>query len=223
VIAFLFKFFTLRLNYEAYLSLGKKHFLIGVLATWVVGMGRYWDDTEAEILQHLGLGSVIYIFVLAYLIYIVVYPLKSEGWTYYRVVTFISLTSFPALLYAIPVERWVPLETAISINAWFLMVVALWRVVLLFHFLLRFAKLSFATVFTVALLPITLIIVVLTMLNLEKAVFDIMSGVQDRTPDDGAYGVLVSLTGISLVLFLPLLLSYVLIIIARRKKSKASE
>ncbi len=220
MIAFLFKFFTLRLDYEAYLSLGKKHFLFGVLATWLVGMGRYWDDTEAGILQHLGLGSVIYIFVLAFLIYIVVYPLKPKGWTYFRVVTFISLTSFPAVLYALPVEKWVPLETAIRINTWFLIVVALWRVVLLFHFLLRFAKLGFTTVLIVALLPLTLIIVVLTMLNLERAVFDIMRGMHDQTPDDGAYLVLVNLTAISVVLFLPLVISYLFTIHRRRKKAK---
>jgi len=86
------------------LRYNKSHFIAGLIGTWIVGMGRYWDDPGAKLLQHLGMGSVIYIFVLAALIWIIILPFKVERWSYFTVLTFISLTSFPAIFYGIPVE-----------------------------------------------------------------------------------------------------------------------
>ena len=123
---------TFKSTREEMLQFGKMHFLAGLIGTWIVGMGRYWDDPEAKLLQHLGLGSVIYIFVLAVLIWLIVLPFKVEKWSYFTVVTFISLTSFPAVFYAIPVERFLSIGAANSINVWFLAIVAAWRLGLLF-------------------------------------------------------------------------------------------
>ena len=39
----------------------------------------------------------------------------------------VSLTSPLAWLYALPVERWCDLRTAISLNLWFLAIDAQWR------------------------------------------------------------------------------------------------
>ena len=220
MISNIIKLLTFRLKREGFLNMDRKYLLTGIFFTWIVGMGRYWDDTEAHLMQHLGMGSVVYIFLLSLLIYLVVWPLKPKNWTYTNVLTFISLTSIPAILYALPVERWFSLEVAISMNTWFLIVVALWRVLLLFYFLKVFAQLGGWSVTIVALLPICFIIVLLTVLNLERAVFDIMGGYRDQTPDDGAYQVLVSLTMISVILFIPLLLSYVVLIQTRRLARK---
>ena len=126
---------TFRLTRDEMLQFNWKHFTVGLFATWIVGMGRYWDDKGASLIQHLGLGSVIYIFVLAFFIWLIVLPYFVEGWNYFTVLTFISLTSFPAIFYAIPVERYYTLQTANSINVWFLSIVALWRLLLLFYFL----------------------------------------------------------------------------------------
>jgi hypothetical protein len=49
---------------------------------------------------------------------------------YERVLTFVTLTAPPALLYAIPVERFMALQDAQITNFWFLAIVALWRVAL---------------------------------------------------------------------------------------------
>jgi hypothetical protein len=51
---------------------------------------------------------------------------------------------------------------------------------------------------------------VLTALNLERVVFDFMGGIRasDRTVNDGAYGVLIMISMISALAFLPLLASY---------------
>ncbi len=200
------------------LKFNRKHFYLGLVGTWLVGMGRYWDDTGANLMQHLGLGSVIYIFVLALFIWLILVPFKIENWNYFTVVTFIGLTSFPAIFYAIPVEKFLSIETSNTINVWFLAIVAAWRLALLYYFLKHFTKLDKGNIITVTLMPICVIISVLTMLNLHRVVFNIMGGMRNPTPHDSSYMVLMLLTGISLFLSIPLLISYGVGIYNRRKK-----
>ncbi|RIV21510.1 hypothetical protein DYU11_19095 [Fibrisoma montanum] len=214
---------TFRITRDELLNLTRKHFIAGLIGTWLVGIGRYWDDAGASLLQHTGLGSVIYIFLLSLFIWLIVKPLRVDNWHYGTVLTFISLTSFPAIFYAIPVEQFTPLATANRINVWFLAIVAAWRLGLLFYFLRVFTWLGVNYIITITLMPICLIISTLTVLNLQRAVFDIMGGLRNATPHDGAYAVLVALTVVSAVLTLPLLLVYCVAIIRRseqRKKEK---
>ncbi len=213
------KLLTFSLSREEMLQFNRTHFIAGLVGTWVVGMGRYWDDAGANILQHLGLGSVIYIFVLAALIWTILLPFKVDNWNYFTVVTFIGLTSFPAIFYAIPVERFLSIETANSINVWFLAIVAAWRLGLLYYFLKQFTRLAFWNILTVTLMPICLIISILTALNLHRVVFNIMGGVRNPTPHDASYMVLMLLTGVSSVLILPLIISYGIGIYKRRARS----
>jgi hypothetical protein len=202
---------TFRMSRQNFLDLGRGHFLFGLVSTWIVGMGRYWDDPGAKLVQHLGLGSVIYIFVLSMFVWLVIWPLRSKQWSYAKVLTFVSLTSAPAILYAIPVERFFALETARSVNAWFLAIVATWRVALLIFFLRKYAQLGAFQIIVAACLPLTMIVTTLTALNLERAVFDLMGGLREGggTANDTAYAVLFTLTYFSVILFVPLLLCYV--------------
>lgn len=201
---------TFRTTREEFLRFGNGHLAAGVVCTWVVGVGRWWDDPGANLLQHLGVGSVAYIFVLSLLLWLIVRPLKPQGWSYRHVLTFVSLTSPPAILYAVPVERFTGLGTARTLNVWFLAVVAAWRVALLLFYLRRHARLSVFSIAVASLLPITLIVVTLTVLNLERAVFDVMGGLRDGgTANDSAYGVLTALTVLSMILFIPLLVCYI--------------
>ncbi len=206
-----------RLTRNEMLQLNRKHFAAGLTGTWIVGMGRYWDDSGASLLQHLGFGSVIYIFALALFIWIIALPYRIEHWNYFVVLTFISLTSFPAIFYAIPVERFFSLETANKINVWFLAIVAAWRLALLYYFLKNFTQLRAWNILTITLMPICVIITALTMLNLHRVVFDIMGGRRNPTPHDDAYGVLIFLTVISAILVVPLLISYGIGIYKRRR------
>lgn len=199
---------TFRLTRIEMLHFGKQHFIAGLIGTWIVGIGRYWDDPGANLLQHLGLGSVIYIFALALLIWLILLPFNIKEWKYFTVVTFIGLTSFPAIFYAIPVERFVALEIANTINVWFLAIVALWRLCLLYYFLKHFTQLGVGYILTVTLMPICLIISSLTALNLHRVVFDIMGGVRNPTPHDASYFVLMLLTGVSSILIIPLIIAY---------------
>ena len=130
----------------------------GLCMTWLAGMGRYWDNPRAEMWQQLGLGSLIYVFVLALLIWALVAPLRPRNWSYRNVLLFITLTAPPALLYAVPVEQFMPPGMARATNAWFLAVVAAWRVALLVIFLARIARLTAGVVVVATLLPLSMIV-----------------------------------------------------------------
>lgn len=214
----LLRLLTFRLDQDGFDRFGRPHLILGLLCTWVVGMGRWWDDPGANILQHVGLGSLIYIFVLAFLLTLVVYPLKPKRWSYSHTLTFVALTSPPAILYAIPVEKLTSLSAAREINVWFLAAVAVWRVALLFFYLKRYAGLPVYAIAVAGLLPLAAIVTSLTLLNLERAVFDVMGGLRELgTANDSAYAVLAMLTFLSVLLFVPLVIAYVTIIIVRYK------
>ena len=143
----------------------------------------------------------------ALIIWVLLMPLKPARWSYRSVLVFVTLTSPPAVLYAIPVERFMPLEAAQEANAWFLAVVATWRVALLAWYLRSTARLSALAIVVATLLPITLIVVTLSILNLEHVVFNLMAGIEpkDRSPNDTAYIVVMWLAYLS-VLATPFLL-----------------
>lgn len=193
-----------------------------VIITWLAGVGRYWDHPSADLWQYLGLGSLAYIFCLAALLFVIVWPLRPANWSYRGVLIFVGLTSLPALLYAIPIERAVDLQTAQSVNAWFLGVVALWRVGLLFRYLMTSAKLHWFIVTTVAVLLLSGIVVALTLLNLEHVVFDLMAGIREEnaSPNDTAYLIVLGLAFFSLWAFPIALILYLGAIVRYRQINK---
>jgi len=178
-----------------------------------VGMGRWWEDPRAGLLQHLGIGSIIYVFALALFLWLILWPMTPQHWTYFNALTFVSLTAPPAVLYAIPVRHGLDLEAAQTIRLLFLAIVAGWRVLLLGFYLGRGAGFSGFNKLVGTLFPLTVIAFVLTELNLEEVVFSIMGGIakEQRSVNDGAYNVLFLLTTLSVLLFVPLLISYAVI------------
>jgi len=194
------------------------------VVTWFAGIGRYWDHPSAEYWQYLGAGSIVYIFCLSLLLYLIVWPLRPSNWTYRGVLVFVGLTSLPALLYAIPVERVVELKTAQSINAWFLGLVAVWRVALLIRYLIASARLHWFVVVTVSVLLLSGIVVTLTLLNLEHVVFDLMAGIraEDASPNDSAYLIVLGLAFFSLWAFPVALILYLGVVVHRQQSRKGS-
>jgi hypothetical protein len=188
----------------------------GFAVTWVVGIGRYWDHPRAEWWQYAGLGSIAYILCLAVLLWLLIWPLRPRRWSFRNVLLFLSMCSLPALLYATPVERFMPLDRAQAVNAWFLGIVATWRVALLLVFLRCSAGLGWFSMIVAGLLPLVIILVALTMLNLEHVAFNIMAGIDpdQRTPNDLAYTVVFALTLLSGNL-LPVLLAAYLVLALR--------
>ena len=211
----MFRLLFFRASREELVSAGWRHLALGLVCTWLVGMGRYWDNPRVGLLQHLGVGSVIYIFVLSLFLWLLIWPLRPRNWTYFKVLTFISMVSPPAVLYAIPVEKFVSLDTANSINAWLLAIVATWRVALLIFYLRRAGQLARFPIFVATFLPLTVIVVTLTLLNLEKVVFNLMGGIHQPSPNDGAYEILSLLSLLSIMLFIPLLICYLWILVYR--------
>ena len=50
---------TFRLTQKEFLELGGRHLVFGLVCAWLAGMGRYWDDPGAHLLQRLGDGSAL--------------------------------------------------------------------------------------------------------------------------------------------------------------------
>ena len=174
-----YRFLTFRAPSAAIREHRGAYLALGLFVTWLAGVGRYWDSPNALPWQHLGLNSLIYVFLLALVIWAAVLPLGPRNWSYRNVLLFISLTAPPALLYAIPVEVFLPLPTAHTVNSVFLAIVAFWRVALLFVFLKRVAGLGGFTIIVAALLPLALVVDGIALMNLEHVVYQNMVGLRD--------------------------------------------
>ncbi|MFK8032373.1 MAG: hypothetical protein AB8G18_19280 [Gammaproteobacteria bacterium] len=170
------------------------YLVFALAATWLAGVGRYWDHPTAHWWQYAGLGSVAYIGVLSLVIWGLVAPLRPKHWSFLTVFVFIGLTSPPAWLYAIPVERFMSIDSAATANMWFLLIVAAWRVGLYGVFLRRVAGLKTPALIVCLFLPLSCIVTGLSFLNLEQAVFEIMGGLRSPTTADKAYFIVLLLT-----------------------------
>lgn len=153
-----------------------KHLAAGLFCTWIVGIGRYWDDPCAYPLQHLGLGSVFYVFVLSFLLWLVFLPLRPAQWSYRQVLTYITLTSPPAIIYAIPVEKFLSIQDATNANLYFLIIVAVWRIFLMGQYLRLVARLPLPHRLVGMLFPVTTVITLLFLFDQHRAVFEVMGG-----------------------------------------------
>jgi hypothetical protein len=213
---------TFRLSAERFNGLNRGHFYAGLVGTWVAGIGRYWDNPKAELAQKLGLGSLAYIFVLSALLWCVFRPVTGRAANYWKLVSFVGLTSFPAWLYAIPVERFMSMDAAISLNVLFLAVVAAWRLALLFRYTRLVYQFGWWRTTVCCLLPMTAIICLLAVLNLERAVFEIMGGLREPTAADGSYFVILLLSLLSVWLFPVLLLNWLWFVFGRMSARDAN-
>jgi hypothetical protein len=170
--------------------LGPLYLAIGLLFTWLAGVGRNWDNPRVDWWQHLGLASLAYVFVFAGLLWLVLWPLKPRNWRYFNVLVFVTLTAPPAFLYALP-GRFLAGDALSEAKAWLLALVAIWRVALLWRYLRGSAGLKGVALITALALPLTLVVTALVILNLDRAVFEIMGGVTAHTADDNAYLLLI--------------------------------
>jgi hypothetical protein len=204
-------------------NFGNHYLALGIISAWLAGVGRYWDNPRADLWQYLGLGSVAYIFILAFILWLIVMPLKPANWSYKAVLTFVGMTSPPGILYAIPVERFMTLQGAQEANVFFLAVVAIWRIALLFQFLKTAAKLRGFSIIVALLLPLVLIVTSLTALNLEHVVFKLMAGLEEHehSQNDLAYSILLLITTFSVMATPVFLILYTGMVYNIRKRSKA--
>lgn len=209
-----------RLRREELNSFGLSHLGVALGLTWLAGIGRYWDSPRASGLQQLGLGSVAYLLLMSGMIWLLSLPLQLRGWRYARIATYLGFTAPLAFLYAIPVERWMSVEDAMSANAAFLGVVAAWRLVLLFRLFRLTGELSAVASAVLTLLPVAFIVTALSALNLEQATFQFMGGLREPpTSADASYRIVVALSLAALLAVVPLLIAYVAVVVRRRPRA----
>jgi hypothetical protein len=193
-----------------------------LLFSWLAGIGRYWDRTDAEWWQYLGLGSVGYIFVLATFLWLVIWPLGAQNWRFVNVLVFLGLTAPIGFLYAIPFQKFMSMDAAQLANVWLLSTISVWRVLLLFRFLQTAGRLPpFASIIG-TLVPITVIVVFLAVLNLEKSIAMGMGGIEEppASPEDGLVDVFLNLGVLAIFSAIPLLLMYGACIWFRQKAAR---
>lgn len=200
--------------------IGPFYLVIGLLLAWLAGIGRDWNNPQASLLQHLGLGSVVYVVLLAFFLWALLQPLRPRNWTYVTVLVFVALTSPPAFLYAIPVERFLSAEAAQQARSLFLILVSAWRMALLVFFLhgaagFRRYELVVATLF----LP-TLIV---SFLSLSDQLLSVITIMGRHRPFWGNNLVLETVTAVSSTLFLVLLASYIFFCLKPDKKRVTSQ
>jgi len=208
---------TFRFNSADILEFGRMDLALGLAFTWLAGMGRYWDDSRAGIAQQLGVGSIIYVFALSGVLWLIVRPLSQRECSYVRVLTLVTYTAPPALLYAVPVELFADLKTGNQLNLGFLLVVSLWRVSIFWIFVRRFTGLNAALATVVTLLPLGGIFLTLVNLNLHHVIFDIMGGIRqaDRSVHDQSYKFLFLVTLLAVPVSVTCLLVWIIAVIGR--------
>ncbi len=187
--------------------LGPLYLAIGLIFTWAAGIGRHWDNPKVEVWQRFGLGSVVYVFVFAALLWLLLWPLRPKNWHYWNVLIFVTLTAPPAFLYALP-GRFLTGDAMPMAKVWLLAIVAIWRVALLWRYLRRSAALHGGALIAALFLPLVLVITALVALNLDRAVFDLMGGGARPTVNDGAYALLIAIDWLAILLAPVLLLLY---------------
>jgi|APMI01.1.fsa_nt_gi hypothetical protein len=213
--------------------LGPLYLAVGLALAGIAGIGRHLDNPKLPLWQRLGSDSVIYVFVFAAILWLVLWPMRPHNWRYVTILVFVALTAPPAFLYAIPavlgpdgLAAWfggAPILGAAQVPAikvWLLLIVSIWRVALLVVFLHGAAGLRGFTLLVAVLTPLVLIVASLTLLNLDQAVFNVMGGRGERTVNDGAYAVLAVLTFVSVNAFPLLLIFYIAICVKRRNERR---
>lgn len=219
--ATLFRLLTFRATREEMAAFDNRHLALGFLTVWATGIGRSWDDAKAGLWQHLGVGSLIYVFFLALLLWVTVKALAPHV-SYKHVLTFVCLTALPGLIYALPVEKWFDAATARNLNSCFLAFVAIWRVALLVFYFRHYAGLSKEATAIGTLLPLATIMAPLTIFRVLLEIEQTMGGIREGPPPSAAEGVATSLGTLSIFLFLPLLIYYQ-ILCGRAKNKERTE
>lgn len=171
------RFLTFRADAGLWDRLGFPHFLIGFIATWLVGIGRNWDFPEAPLFAKTGLPSVAYIFALSLVLFLVAWPVSYVRLNYWKILTLVAMTAPPGLVYAIPVEQMMSMDAAQSANLWFLGIVAAWRVALAFYMFKVAGDNSVWVTAAILLFPICAIIIGLVASGRAEFVIEIMGGV----------------------------------------------
>ncbi|MGI8923601.1 MAG: hypothetical protein ACR2HJ_06100 [Fimbriimonadales bacterium] len=173
----------LRISGDRIRGLGWKHFALGLVLTWIVGIGRWYDDPDAVLAQQLGAGSVGYIFVISLLICWLGGPFATAReipWTYPRVLTYVSLTALPGIVYAFPIEWVASASVSRYYNLSALALVSAWRVAMLVRLYRDGAGMKPTQTAATTLFLISGIVLVLSFARVLNAVASAMGGFREE-------------------------------------------
>lgn len=190
---------TFRLPAEEFEQFDRRHLYFGLICCWLAGIGRFWATPYVPWYGRLGLGSLLYPFVFALPLALLLWPYVGR-FQYLRVVTYVALTGPLAFLYAPLVPGWLDVPTASQLRMYALGLVSAWRVGLLVQFCTMIAGLRIGAALAVSGLLLTGIVTGVTALNLEGVVIAIMGAPRPPTPSDASYGLLTLLSIVSILL-----------------------
>jgi hypothetical protein len=199
----------------------RTYLAIGAGLTWIVGLGRYWDNESAPLLLRSGITSLLYAVVLSGFIWLLVLGLKPERWSYRNVLLMVTMTALPGLIYAIPVEMFMDAQSASATNMIFLAIVAVWRMALYYTFLKRVSKLPAYPLLVAWLLPPAIIVAALGVYGALYAIAAGMGGVRDEADPNLASMEAIALVGLASWICLPILIpAYAFFALTRNRRSK---
>jgi hypothetical protein len=131
------RFLTFRSKEEDLYGTRWSLLILAVLGTWIAGIGRWVTDPDASLIQRTGIGSVAYILLLSMALYVVLWFVSTKKTRFFDVLAMVGMTAPPALVYAIPVERWFVAEVSAGLHGAALAFVSIYRVSLLIFFVVR--------------------------------------------------------------------------------------
>lgn len=188
------RFVTFRMKDDEFDEFTWKNLLLGLSITWIVGIGRNWDLAGAPLFASLGLPSLAYVFVLSAVLFIFAAPLSYVKRSYFHILTGVTMTAVPGLLYAIPVEKFMTMTQAQATNFWFLAIVATWRVALSIFFFIKSCQMTGGQAAATLLTPVTLILFGLQAFGRAGDIARIMGGIRNPSAQDDVTRVLFFLT-----------------------------
>lgn len=197
--------------------------LIGVLLTWAVGFGRWWDDPrELPYFARMGFGSVLYVFVLSGLLWVISYPLAKEKVGYADFAAFVAATSVPGFVYALPIEAISASSTASFYNIAALVFVSAYRVSLLLWFLSKILDMKHWRATVCAFLPISGITFFISLADFGDKIVNMMGGFRGNVSQTASQAVVLWIGYVSFCAAPILLIAYISSIFGQKQAERDS-
>lgn len=177
------RFLTFRSREEDFFEARWSLLILAILGTWIVGIGRWVTDRDALAIQRTGIGSIAYIVALSTALYVMLWFVSNRKTRYLDMLVVVGMTSPPALVYAIPVERWFTPEVSAGLHAAALAFVSIYRVSLLIFYLVRSRRYDISGAVFGFLLLLSCILLWLFLSGKTGITFTGMGGIERADPE----------------------------------------
>jgi len=203
---------TFRITRVEFQAFDHRHLAGGLVSTWIVGMGRYWNAADATLAQRMGVGSLLFVVTFSGLVWLALGPLNPGDWSYGRLLTLLALVSPPAILYAIPVEQLARSSTAVPIRIGMLTLVAVWRLSLLVYYVMKLSTLRRPTAVIGSFIPIAASIAALSAMHLTDTTAQGMARLEPGALVPAAFvSTIHAMASLGTMLLVPIMVAYVVL------------